>query len=173
MGFWEKTKGFLLSPSETFNSVKDEDWGGSIGYFAKWQVIYTILMTIIFAATLVWIRGLLLSWAGVYPEIDIAQITWLFDLFAGPMLIGWGVISFISGLIGMLIGSLWMHIWVYVCGGFIHKRFDRHAYWQPLDAHLGLRLRRKKGSWANNKGYGVWQHSYTSIGMDSLRIDNI
>jgi len=117
MGFWEKTKGFLLSPSETFNSVKDEDWGGSIGYFAKWQVIYTILMTIIAAALMVWIRGLLLSWAGLYPEVDIAQITWLFDLFAGPMLIGWGVISFISGLIGILVGSLWMHIWVYVCGG--------------------------------------------------------
>jgi len=117
MSFWEKTKGFLLSPTETFNSVKDEDWGSSISYFAKWLIIWAILITIIFAALLVWIRGMFESWAGLYPEIDITQLTALFDLFAGPMVIGMGILAIISGLIGVLIGSLWMHIWVYICGG--------------------------------------------------------
>jgi hypothetical protein len=117
MSFWEKTKGFLLSPTKTFNSVKDEDWGSSISYFAKWLIIWAILITIIFAALLVWIRGMFESWAGLYPEIDITQLTALFDLFAGPMVIGMGILAIISGLIGVLIGSLWMHIWVYICGG--------------------------------------------------------
>lgn len=117
MSFWEKTKGFLLSPTETFNNVKEEGWGGSISYFAKWLIIWAILLTIIFAALIVWIRGMLVSWADLYPEIDIAQLTAWFDLFAGPMVIGFGIAAVISGLIGILVGSLWMHIWVYIVGG--------------------------------------------------------
>ncbi len=117
MSFWEKTKGFLLSPTETFNSVKDEGWGGSIGYFAKWLIIWAILLTIIFAVLVSWIRGMLISYAELYPDIDITQVTTWFDLFAGAMVIGVGIIAFIGQLIGILIGSLWMHIWVYICGG--------------------------------------------------------
>lgn len=121
MGFWEKTKGFLLSPTETFNNVKDEGWGGSIGFFAKWLIIWAILITIIFAALIVWIRGMFESWVvlfpEIYPEIDVTQLTAWFDLFAGSMVVALGIVTIISGLIGILVGSLWMHIWVYICGG--------------------------------------------------------
>jgi len=117
MSFWEKTKGFLLSPTETFNKVKEEGWGGSIGYYAKWLIIWAILITIIFAVLVAWMRGMILSWADLYPDIDVTQVTAWFDLFAGAMVIGVGIMAVIGGLIGIFIGSLWMHIWVYLCGG--------------------------------------------------------
>lgn len=117
MGFWEKTKGFLLSPTETFNSVKDEEWTGSMGFFAKWLIIWAIIVTVVAAVFLGWLLTMLESWNLVIPDVDPAQITALFSLFAGGMVVAVGIIAIIGGLVGILVGSLWMHIWVYVCGG--------------------------------------------------------
>jgi len=112
MSFWEKTKGFLLSPTETFNKVKEEGWGGSIGFFAKWLIIYAILFTIIIVA----LFATLMSWIGAFAEFPL-EFTGLFGLFGDVMAVVGFISIIIGGLIGILIGSLWMHIWVYVCGG--------------------------------------------------------
>jgi len=110
MSFWEKTKGFLLSPTETFNKVKEEGWGGSIGFFAKWLIIYAILFTIVFVA----LFATLMAWFGAFVPGDL---TGLFGLVAGVMAVAMFISMIIGGIIGILIGSLWMHIWVYLCGG--------------------------------------------------------
>lgn len=114
MSFWEKTKGFLLSPTETFNSVKDEDWGGSISYFAKWLIIYAILITVIIAVAIAAIWAFITPFLPPDMPIEIGGF-----LALGTAVVA--VIALISviigGLIGILIGSLWMHIWVYIVGG--------------------------------------------------------
>jgi len=110
MSFWEKTKGFLLSPTETFNKVKEEGWGGSIGFFAKWLIIFAILMAVIFGA----LFAVLWGFFGAFIPVDVSVI---FGGVMAIMVIGMLIGVLVGGLIGILIGSLWMHIWVYLCGG--------------------------------------------------------
>ena len=110
MSFWEKTKGFLLSPTETFNKVKEEGWGGSIGFFAKWLIIFAILMAVIFGA----LFAVLWGFFGAFIPVDVSLI---FGGVMAIMVIGMLIGVLVGGLIGILIGSLWMHIWVYLLGG--------------------------------------------------------
>jgi hypothetical protein len=88
-----------------------------MGFFAKWLIIWAIIVTVIAAVFLGWFLTMLGSWDWVIPDVDSAQITALFSLFAGGMVVAVGIIAIIGGLVGIFVGSLWMHIWVYVCGG--------------------------------------------------------
>lgn len=113
MSFWGKIKGFMFSPTETFNGVKDEGWGGSIGYFAKLLVIFAILTAVIIAAVFVVIWSLLEAFFPIMMIPGIGVFLGLGGVMAVVMLIA----IIIGGLVGILIGSLWMHIWVYAVGG--------------------------------------------------------
>lgn len=113
MSFWGKIKGFMASPTETFNTVKEEGWGGSIGYFAKLLIIFAILLAVVIVAIFAAIWGLLEAFisAGV-PGLGgfLGLATEIIAVFALISVI-------IGGIIGILVGSLWMHIWVYAVGG--------------------------------------------------------
>lgn len=123
LGFWGKIKGFMFSPTETFNNVKEEGWGGSIGYFLKLLPILAILTTVTLLAIFFMILGIITSLiealipAEMMP-IDIAGlIGTLGGYMAGLMAVALLISIFIGGLIGIFVGSLWMHIWVYAVGG--------------------------------------------------------
>jgi len=123
MGFWEKVKGFIVSPTATFNGVKDEGWGASFSYFAKLLVIFAVLMAVIVAsiawvvlAVIVGMFGALLAAFGVPADAMTGVMGWVTGL-AGVMAVILLIMVIISGLIGILVGSGWMHIWVYLCGG--------------------------------------------------------
>jgi len=100
----ERIKGFLFSPSKTFDNSKGDTLDDAFKYFIVILVIYTALTSVISVAYS------MIGWkAGPWAPIVVAM---------GPLL---SVVSFILGLIlgiiGVLIAGLWAHIWVYVAGG--------------------------------------------------------
>ncbi|RLG18782.1 hypothetical protein DRN63_00920 [Nanoarchaeota archaeon] len=107
MSLGEKVKGFLFNPTDTFNAVKAENLGEAFKYFLILLLIFSILFSLI---------------------IGIIGTTMIFFqttmLFPPPAMMGGGLLavsffisSFVGGLIAVIIGSLWLHIWVYLVGG--------------------------------------------------------
>ena len=136
MGFWDKVKSFMASPSAAFDGVRDEGWGTSYGFYAKLLVIFAVPFFIMLVAIGWWmismIFGLFTSMLTAFGVPAEAIPIDLLKLLAIPIdLLSYGVVSnvlgimaaimfisiIIGGLIGILVGSGWMHIWVYLCGG--------------------------------------------------------
>jgi len=118
MSFWGKIKGFIVSPTETFNSVKEEGWGGSIGYFAKLLVIYAILIALVIVAVFAAIWSIINSALETYLVAEtVTGLEGFFGMAAGILAVVALISIIIGGIIGILISSLWMHIWVYIVGG--------------------------------------------------------
>ena len=82
----ERIKGFLFSPSETFDASKEDTLGTTFDFFIA-------LLTI--CAVLSGVMGWLVFYHGV-------------TMF---------VLVLILGIIGVFIGGLWTHIWIYLVGG--------------------------------------------------------
>jgi hypothetical protein len=113
MGFWGKIKGFMVSPTETFNTVKEEGWGGSIGYFAKLLIILAILIAVIIVAIFAAIWGMIEA----FIPAEVPGLGGFLGMAAGIIAVFMLISIIIGGIIGILVGSLWMHIWVYAVGG--------------------------------------------------------
>lgn len=106
---WNRIVGFMRSPSETFNGVKDEDfWGAnSMKHCAKLLVPFAILAT------------LLLVSIPEYYSLAVSFITTFVpvDLFTPwPPILGF-IYIFIGGLFAVVGFSLLTHIWANVLGG--------------------------------------------------------
>jgi signal peptidase len=82
----ERIKGFLFSPSETFDASKEDTLGTTFEFFIA-------LLTI--CAVLSGVMGWLVFYHGV-------------TMF---------VLVLILGIIGVFIGGLWTHVWIYLVGG--------------------------------------------------------
>jgi len=124
MGFWDKVKGFIASPSAAFDEVRDEGWGSSFGFYAKLLVIFAILFIIVLVAVGWWVISMIfgfftsmLTASGVPAEAIPIDIEGWAGMFLGIMAVVMLISIIIGGLIGILVGSGWMHIWVYLCGG--------------------------------------------------------
>ena len=95
MGIVEKIKGFLFSPSETFDASKEDTLGDAFKYYIILLLIPALLSAVIAAVAFS-----------------------LFAGFFGRMLPGFmPALLALAGAIGVLIGGLWLHIWVYLMGG--------------------------------------------------------
>jgi len=107
IGFGEKVKGFLLSPVETFQKVKDEDLGPLMKYFVILTLIFSILMAVIMI-------GLSSAMLSLLP----VKLPFMAGAAAGGLT---AVVTFItlliSLLIGLFIGAAIVHIFVYLLGG--------------------------------------------------------
>lgn len=115
-GFIEKAKGFLLSPTETLRAVRPDTLGDCLKYALIWFVIFGALFGIIFAVMFTVFLAML----------PIPLPGWLAGLGLGLAgLIFVMVILF--GIVGLIIGGAWQHLWVYVCGG-------RKGYTQTVKA---------------------------------------
>lgn len=115
MSFWEKLKGVFLSPTEMFNSVKDEGVGGSLIYFVKCLPVYAILGIIASLIPPEWFGALVPpEWAGFFGVFFLTSA--LLGLWAihPVVFIAYNLVPMI---ICILVGSLWMHILVYLSGG--------------------------------------------------------
>ncbi len=118
MGFVEKTKGFLLNPTESFKQVKEEDMGAALKYFVIWLLIYSALFAIIMGA----IGGMMASLIPAMQNIPL--------LGAGTGLmaaVSTFVMLLIGGIIGIFIGAGIIHIGVLIVGG-------KKGYGQTLKA---------------------------------------
>ena len=102
----ERIKGFLFSPSDTFDASKEDTIGDAFKYFAVLLAIYAVLFSIMVLAAFPAMSWMVGPWAA------------MLGLTAGPLLaVAMLVLSLISGIIAVFIMGLWMHIWVYVVGG--------------------------------------------------------
>ncbi len=117
MGFGERVKGFLLSPVETFQKVKDEDLGPLMKYFVILTLIFSILMAVIMI-------GLSSAMLSILP----VKLPFMAGAAAGGLA---AVVTFITLLISLLIGlfivAAIVHIFVYLLGG-------RKGYTQTVKA---------------------------------------
>ena len=105
----ERIKGFLFSPSETFDASKEDTLGDALYYIMVILAIYAVLIAIIAAIAFSLTRRML----GLFSVHGMPLAT-----ATAPMV---GVLFFafalISGIIGIFICGLWLHIWVYLVGG--------------------------------------------------------
>jgi len=108
MSLGEKVKGFLFNPTDTFDAVKAEDLGETFKYFLTLLLIFSILFSVI-----VGIIGTTMTFLRATPASLPLGIT------AGGLLavISFFISAFVGGLIAVIVGSLWLHIWVYLVGG--------------------------------------------------------
>ena len=102
----ERIKGFLFSPSETFDASKEDTIGDAFKYFVVLLAIYAVLFSIMVLVAFSAMSWMVEPWAA------------MMGLTAGPLLaVAMFVLSLISGIIAVFIMGLWMHIWVYATGG--------------------------------------------------------
>jgi len=117
IGFVEKTKGFLIRPTETFNKVKEEEIGAALKYFVVWLLIYAVLSAVI-SATI----GNMLGNFSPLKSLSILGVG------TGGMAALWlFIILFVLGLIGVFISAGIIHIGVLIVGG-------KQGYYQTLKA---------------------------------------
>jgi hypothetical protein len=105
----ERIKGFLFSPSETFDASKEDTLGDALKYFVIILAIYAVLSAIIVALAISMLSGLL-GMFGV-PAMP-------FGAAMGPALaVSVFIGLLVGGIVGIFIGGVWLHLWVYLMGG--------------------------------------------------------
>jgi hypothetical protein len=118
LSFWEKTKGFIAAPVNTFNSVAPEALGSAVKYFAVWFVPYIILRTV------------------VYYTLEIRFFEWLWGrlgLIEAPLFLDYfdpvifALLAVLGAFAGLFIGGAWTHLFVRAFGG-------RKGYWNTIKA---------------------------------------
>ncbi len=105
----ERIKGFLFSPSDTFDASMEDTVGDAFKYYVVILAIYAVLSAIIVAVAFS-------LFAGILGTFGVRTMT--FGAAMGPLVaVGVFVGVLVSGIIGVFIGGLWLHIWVYLVGG--------------------------------------------------------
>jgi len=111
----ERIKGFLFSPSATFDASKEDTLGDAFKYFIVILAIYAVIVTIIVAAVLSVILNFL---ATTLPPGTLPPEALMLGAGGGAVFAVTSFIQvFIGGIIGVFIIGLWTHIWVYLVGG--------------------------------------------------------
>jgi len=111
----ERIKGFLFSPSKTFDDSKEDTLGDAFKYFIVILAIYAVIVTIIVAVAFSLILNFL---ATSLPPGTLPPETLMLGAGGGAVFAVTSFIqTFIGGIIGVFIAGLWTHIWVYLVGG--------------------------------------------------------
>jgi len=96
-GIVEKIKGFLFSPSETFDASKEDTLGDAFKYYLILLPIPALLLAVIFTL--------------------LPLPTWFPRMPAPLAVVFFAVVIYVGNVIVVIINSLWLHIWVYLMGG--------------------------------------------------------
>jgi hypothetical protein len=119
MDFIELVKGFILSPTETFQKVRGADLGDTLKYYLILVVINTILTVIV---SLVALSAVWTMFNSLLPGLGLGA----------PTLAGFGIVIFailmiFLSVVILFIAAAWLHLWVYLLGG-------RKGYLETLKA---------------------------------------
>ena len=119
MGNFELMKGFLLSPVETFRTVRDTDLGDSLRYYLLLLAINAVLSAIVNLAIAgsVWM---------VFSDL-LKQAGLAVPAVAGAGVIIVALVIIIVQFVLVFIGAAWLHLFVYLLGG-------RRGYLETLKA---------------------------------------
>lgn len=110
----ERVKGFLVSPSKTFDASKEDTVGDAFKYFAAILVIYAVIIAVISIVGLSAFAAI----EGIFGAPFKDVLAPLLGAAVAPLFaIGFFIVAFVAGVIGVFIGGLWFHIWVYLVGG--------------------------------------------------------
>ncbi|MDI6810781.1 MAG: YIP1 family protein [archaeon] len=105
----ERIKGFLFSPSKTFDASKEDMIGDAFKYYVVILMIPAVLLAIIAAVAFS-------LFAGMFGMFGVPAMP--FGAAMGPLLtVGVFILLLAGGLIGVFIDGLWLHLWVYLVGG--------------------------------------------------------
>lgn len=109
MNFLEKVRGFLLEPSDTFDISKDDALSVAIKYYVIIVVIYSALLTLLYA----------LGSSLLGPMMGLERPVVLADVDAGVeviMVLGFVMVLTVGIIAPFLAGAL-IHVGVYMMGG--------------------------------------------------------
>jgi len=114
----ERIKGFLFSPSETFDASKEDTLGDSLTYFVVVLAISAAIFGTFYALYLAAFSPVITRIIASIPGTSMPP----FMAAIGPLIgLLFFVLFFVSilvgGVIAAFIGGLWTHIWVYLVGG--------------------------------------------------------
>jgi len=112
-GIVEKIKGFLFSPSETFDASKEDTLGDAFKYYIILLLIPALLSALIAVVAFSLFAGF---FGRMLPGFMPALLAFA-GAGAAVAFIAVFIYVLIAGAIVVLIGGLWLHIWVYLVGG--------------------------------------------------------
>jgi hypothetical protein len=119
MDYFELVKGFLLSPVETFKTVRDTDLGNSLKYYLILLAINAVMSALMSLAmtSVVWT-----TFSPIFTQAGIPL-----PAVTGAGVIGFALMMIILQFVLVFIGAAWLHIFVWLLGG-------RNGYLQTLKA---------------------------------------
>jgi hypothetical protein len=105
----ERIKGFLFSPSNTFDASKEDTIGDAFKYFVVILAIFAVILAVLIAVAFS-------LFAGMFGMLGVPMMP--LGATMGPLLaVGFFIVILVGGIIGVFIDGLWLHLWVYLVGG--------------------------------------------------------
>ena len=103
----------MVSPSKTFDDSKEDTVGDAFKFYAAILVIYAVLIAIISVGL-----SAFAAIEGIFGASFKDVLTPLLGAAVAPLFaIGFFIVALVAGIIGVFIGGLRLHIWVYLVGG--------------------------------------------------------
>ncbi|RLF39789.1 MAG: hypothetical protein DRN21_03125 [Thermoplasmata archaeon] len=118
VGFFEKIRGLMMRPMETFQKMREDTLGEALRYWIVLVVIFSLLYAAVYPF---YIATMFSSFEGMEGGPDLEDIPIWGTLFAGEVSIIMVLIIFILlvvfSFIGLFISGAWLHLWVRLMGG--------------------------------------------------------
>jgi hypothetical protein len=149
-------KGFLLSPVETFQKVRDTDLGDSLKYYLILLVINAILSAIVGIAI---VSAIWMTFSGIFEQMGLPL-----PAIAGAGVVLFAIMMIIVQFIFVFIIGAWLHLFVYLLGG-------RKGYLQTLKSVIFGSTPAMLIGWIPFIGIlaGIWSIALEILGIRELQ----
>ena len=156
MDYFELMKGFLLTPVETFRTVRDTDLGDSLKYYLILLAINAVLSAIVSLAMASAVRTTITS---IFTQAGIPL-----PAVTGAGVIGIAIMMIIVQFVLVFIGAAWLHVFVWLLGG-------RRGYLQTLKAIIFGSTPTMLFGWIPFIGFlaGLWSLVLGIFGLQELQ----
>ena len=156
MDYFELMKGFLLTPVETFRTVRDTDLGDSLKYYLILLAINAVLSAIVSLA--------IASAVGTTITSIFTQAGIPLPAVTGAGVIGIALMMIIVQFVLVFIGAAWLHVFVWLLGG-------RRGYLQTLKAIIFGSTPTMLFGWIPFIGFlaGLWSLVLGIFGLQELQ----
>lgn len=118
VGFFDKVRGFIMHPTETFRKVKEEPLSSVLKYWVVLMIIFSLLYALIYP---LYIATVFSSFENMEEAPELHDIPIWGSIFAGEVTMALVLIIFIvivaGSFIGLFLAGAWLHLWVRIMGG--------------------------------------------------------
>jgi hypothetical protein len=156
MDYFGLMKGFLLSPVETFQEVRDTDLGDSLKYYLILLVINAVLSAIVGIAM---VSAIWMTFSGVFEQMGLPL-----PAIAGAGVVLFAIVMIIVQFVFVFIAAAWLHLFVYLFGG-------RKGYLQTLKSVTFGSTPAMLFGWIPFIGMlaGIWSFALEILGIRELQ----